>query len=208
MTSLLRTLAVVGGLLLGLVGAPAIASADYAVVGSTASLRAGPGPGYPRVATIPAGQTIWVNFCRPKWCSVVWRNLRGWVSAALLEEAYIPQPRYNPYFYYEYDFGFPYPYPWPYPHKPPHCKPGKECPPPCKPGECKPWPKPGNWPPPKEPYKPEKFGPPHMPSNDGGPTWKKVEHNSDVIGGPGFDKPEGNRYDEKPGSRERRRWDE
>ena len=186
MTGLLRSLAVVGGLLLGL-ALPASASADYATTVSAVNLRAGAGVGFARLATIPGGASVWVEFCQPLWCKVIWRKIGGWVSARYLDIGYEePAPTYDDYYYYEYDYGFPYPYPWPYPHhhhKPPHCKPGHDCKPP------KPWPK---WnKPPKWDHETPQFD---NPTDDGGGPPKRWKKEFDQGGAPN----PGGRHIEKP----------
>jgi uncharacterized protein YraI len=92
MTRLLRALVVVGGFAFGL-ALPASASAEYATTIGAVNLRAGAGAGFARLATIPAGEAVWVELCKPKWCRVVWRTLRGWASAAYLNIGTVePQP--------------------------------------------------------------------------------------------------------------------
>jgi uncharacterized protein YraI len=130
-----RSLAAVGGLLFGL-ALPASAEAYYAVTGGTVSLRAGAGTGFQRLAVIPGGSRIWVDFCRPAWCKATWRGISGWVSAAYVRGGVVESapdypydyPYYDDYFYNDYFF---------YPHRPhrphhqkPHCKRGHDCKPP------------------------------------------------------------------------------
>ena len=137
MTGLLRSLAVAAGLLVGL-ALPAAADAGYATTTGAVNLRAGAGAGYARLATIPAGDRLWVEFCKAKWCRVVWRKVNGWVAAAYLDFGYAPSaPAYDYYYDEFYDYGlYPHRRHHHHHHKPPHCSPGDECKPP------KPWPKP------------------------------------------------------------------
>jgi uncharacterized protein YraI len=221
MTNLLRAIAVIGGLMLGM-AMPATASADYAVVTNAVHLRVGPGVGFARLATIPGGASLWVEFCRPKWCNVIWRNLRGWVARSYLGIGYgPPAPRYDQYYYYDYDFGYPFPYPWPHPphkppHKPPHCKPGDDChkPPHCKPGDdCKPWQKPDDREKKKWRDRSDRIGLPQAPMNDGPKTWKKLDRDEQTFSGEALRKSydarsAGDDADEDRGRRDWRKWDD
>jgi hypothetical protein len=155
----LRSLAAVGGLLLGL-ALPAAADAYYAATEGAVSIRSGPGVGFKRLAVIPRGATLWVEFCQPRWCKAVWRGISGWVAASYVSgRGYVetqPYPDYGVFDEYYYDYYF-------YPGRPhrPHCKHG-HCKPPHKPpycdgpGKCKPpkWVKPWDGKPPKGDNKP------------------------------------------------------
>ena len=164
-----RSLAALGGLLLGL-ALPASADAYYAGTEGAVTLRAGPGVNFKRLAVIPGGASIWVDFCQPRWCKATWRGITGWVSAAYVSGHYVeprePYPNYGLFDDYYDDYYF-------YPgrhhhhrHHHPHCKPGQDCKPP--------WHKPGDGKPPKwdKPWEgnPPKWSKPH----DGSPRkWER-----------------------------------
>ena len=164
MIRLLRSLAIAGGLLVAAIATPASAG-DRAITKGAVNLRAGPGPGFAKLATIPAGASLWVDFCQSRWCSVIWHKRSGWVAASYLSIRYERSaPTYDDYDYYYYEYGYGPDYGWPYylPYPPhhhhpkPHCKPGDDCwPPHCKGKDCGPWPKPDK--PPTWHGKPPKF---------------------------------------------------
>jgi uncharacterized protein YraI len=64
---------------------PAAAAEAYTT--DVVNLRAGPGAGFPRVATLPAGHLVRVHGCLPEWewCDLSFRGARGWVSGDYLE---------------------------------------------------------------------------------------------------------------------------
>lgn len=119
MNGMLRTLAVAGTLLAGLV-LPASAQAYYAVTEGAVNMRTGPGVTYPRIATVPAGVQVWVTDCAPRWCSITWRNKSGWVASSLLSGGQSATPVYPNDYYDDYgdyydDYCDDYSYPdcWP-----------------------------------------------------------------------------------------------
>ena len=63
------------------------ASAAPGVATGNVNLRTGPGTGYARVATIPAGARVEVLRCA-RWCEVVHAGRRGWASAAYIARGY------------------------------------------------------------------------------------------------------------------------
>jgi hypothetical protein len=71
----------------GLFGAtlalPGVAEAALGFTNTNANMRTGPGTGYARIATIPAGARIEVFDCA-RWCSVMWRGMQGYVAASLI----------------------------------------------------------------------------------------------------------------------------
>jgi len=75
--------AVVAGSVL-LVLSAGMAMAYPATVTRTVNLRSGPGVGYPIRATMPAGVTVDVRGCRGGWCSLGFRGIRGYASAAFI----------------------------------------------------------------------------------------------------------------------------
>jgi uncharacterized protein YraI len=56
----------------------ATAAPGYAT--SDLNLRAGPGPQYTRIATIPAGTIVEIDDCT-SWCTAKYQGYFGWVSA-------------------------------------------------------------------------------------------------------------------------------
>ncbi|MCC6735967.1 MAG: DUF1236 domain-containing protein [Bauldia sp.] len=79
--------------LLAAVSLPSIAAAQgiagTATVVTDLNLRAGPGPAYPVIVTIPANAVINVHGCEAAltWCDVDWNGNRGWSYAAYLTYA-------------------------------------------------------------------------------------------------------------------------
>jgi hypothetical protein len=144
-----RSIAVIGGLILGL-ALPASADAWYSKTEGSVSLRIGPGVNYKRIATIPAGATIWVDWCKLRWCSVAWKGLHGFVAASYVA-GWGVQPRAYYYGHPGYWWLFYHDHPRYRPHKPPHK------PPYCKPGECE-RPNWGTKSPAGWGYKPPRFG--------------------------------------------------
>jgi uncharacterized protein YraI len=74
-----------------LVAAPASAAlAAPGLVRHSASLRAGPGAGFPAVDRIPAGARVTIHGCLRggAWCDVSFAGERGWVSAGALDYLY------------------------------------------------------------------------------------------------------------------------
>ena len=80
--------------------APTAALAAPGIVTESASLRAGPGFGFPTVDRIPGGARVYVHGCLrgDAWCDVSWSDDRGWVSSQYLEylyhNAYVYLPDY------------------------------------------------------------------------------------------------------------------
>lgn len=68
------------------VAAPLAASAQNAIMRDDATLRAGPGFQYPRVAYVPEDARVYIHGCLRgfSWCDVSWRGDRGWVDASNL----------------------------------------------------------------------------------------------------------------------------
>lgn len=71
---------------LGLLAPGAALAASSAVVTTDLNVRTGPGPGYQRYGTIPAGDEVTVYGCLSgyNWCDIDWRGGRGWVSGNYL----------------------------------------------------------------------------------------------------------------------------
>jgi SH3-like domain-containing protein len=71
------------------------AAAAPGIATGSVNLRAGPGTGYARIATIPAGARVNVLRCGG-WCEVVFNGRRGWASAAYIGRGGVrtpPRPR-------------------------------------------------------------------------------------------------------------------
>ena len=71
---------------LGLLIPGAAMAASSAVVTGDLNVRTGPGPGYQRYGTIPAGDEVTVYGCLAgyNWCDIDWAGGRGWVSGNYL----------------------------------------------------------------------------------------------------------------------------
>lgn len=119
----------------------AVALAYSGYTTGNVNMRTGPGTGYARITTLPAGAAINVVYCDGSWCHVRVGRLQGWVSASYVSgRSYRPPVVILPPI-----FDFP-PFDRP-PHKPPPHKPPPHKPPPHKPPPHKP---PPNKPPPKD----------------------------------------------------------
>lgn len=90
---------VVGGLV-GLVMATGAALASDARTATALNLREGPGTGYVRIATMPAGARIDVKGCRGGWCGLIWNGHKGYASqrGLLLANAEVVEPEAWPIF--------------------------------------------------------------------------------------------------------------
>jgi len=65
---------------IGLFLAVGVAQATEATTATALNLRDGPGTGYARIATMPAGAPVKVKGCRDGWCGVIWRRHKGYAS--------------------------------------------------------------------------------------------------------------------------------
>jgi uncharacterized protein YraI len=72
----------------GLATFPISASAATAYTTGTLNVRSGPGPGYARIATLPAGYRVTVFGCEGSWCSIRAAGIRGWASSNYLDRVY------------------------------------------------------------------------------------------------------------------------
>ncbi len=71
-----------------------VALAQEAVTVKDVNVRAGPDRGYPLVAWVPGGSTVYVNGCQSdyRWCDVTAGANRGWVYSKNLQYTYQGQP--------------------------------------------------------------------------------------------------------------------
>lgn len=90
-----RRLVTAAALVAGLMTLPAVAVAADAFTTGNVNVRSGPGTGYARVGTLPAGTAVTVRGCEENWCSVRRGGLHGWVSANFLSDTSY-RPSYRP----------------------------------------------------------------------------------------------------------------
>lgn len=66
------------------------------VVTSYVDLYAGPDPGYPTIAQLPAGTAVAIQGCTEGWgwCDVITMGMRGWVAGTFVQYTYQNQPVY------------------------------------------------------------------------------------------------------------------
>jgi len=66
------------------------------VVTSYVDLYAGPDPGYPTIAQLPAGTAVSIQGCTAGWgwCDVITLGMRGWVAGTFVQYTYQNQPVY------------------------------------------------------------------------------------------------------------------
>ncbi len=95
--------------------APAVAHAYASYTTGSVNQRFGPGVGYPRMGSLPAGSYIDVRYCQPGWCQVNSYLGSGWVSSRFLSgtPVYRSYPRVYPYPYPTYPYPYYYGYPRP-----------------------------------------------------------------------------------------------
>ena len=91
---------IVFGGILGLVAGAETALATDARTATALNLRDGPGTGYARIATMPAGAWVDVKGCRGGWCGVIWDGHKGYASqrGLLLAQAELVEPEVWPIF--------------------------------------------------------------------------------------------------------------
>ncbi len=78
-----------------LAGTFAVGSANAAQTSGAVNLRTGPGVGYERIVSIPAGAQIDVYSCSANWCQVTWRTWSGYVAARYIaSDVRYTTPRY------------------------------------------------------------------------------------------------------------------
>ncbi|MFE0014805.1 SH3 domain-containing protein [Mesorhizobium sp. NPDC059054] len=83
---LVAALALLGGLA---VAAPALAASAHTT--GNVNVRSGPGTGYAKLGTLPAGARVNLRGCEDNWCNVRGAGLSGWVSANFLTN-YVGRP--------------------------------------------------------------------------------------------------------------------
>ncbi len=87
---MLGKLLAVAALLAGLAFAAPAMAASARTTGDV-NVRTGPGTGYARVGTLPAGTRVDLRGCEDNWCNVRGAGLGGWVSANYLTN-YVGRP--------------------------------------------------------------------------------------------------------------------
>ncbi|UDL89724.1 SH3 domain-containing protein [Mesorhizobium sp. PAMC28654] len=126
-----RLLLCIATILAAIFGTSAAAFAYGAHTTTNLNVRSGPGAGYHKVATLPAGARVNVLGCQPGWCNIHHGGVRGWVSAGYLQRAHVVHPPViivRP----------PHHRPPHWQHRPPHHRPPHHRPPhKPRPGKCK-----------------------------------------------------------------------
>ena len=76
------------------VATPAFAQVLNGVLTAYTVLYAGPDPGYPTIAQLPAGTSVAVQGCTQGWgwCDVITLGMRGWVPGTFVQYYYQSQP--------------------------------------------------------------------------------------------------------------------
>ena len=94
----LRRAHVAAAMFTALVALPVAAKAEYAYTASGTILRAGPGGGYPAIASLPPGVSLNVYGCLSgwSWCDVDFQGYRGWLYGGSLQYPYQGQRVYLP----------------------------------------------------------------------------------------------------------------
>jgi len=80
---MIRSIAMLGAVLLGALVAPAVALAAPATATTTVNVRNAPGNGAV-IGVLSAGERVDADRCSGGWCFVSWRGPNGWVSANYL----------------------------------------------------------------------------------------------------------------------------
>lgn len=77
------------------ISAPSLAQAANAYATGNVNMRSGPGAGYARIATIPAGAGVTIRGCLTgySWCEVSYAGRYGWTSSDYLQVIYQNQRR-------------------------------------------------------------------------------------------------------------------
>jgi len=88
----LRLLVFFATIFAGVLGTSAGAFAYSAHTTTNLNVRSGPGTGFHRVATLPAGTRVDVRSCQGSWCDIRTSNVRGWASANHLSRSHVVMP--------------------------------------------------------------------------------------------------------------------
>lgn len=72
-----------------------VAQAQTASVSGSVNLRQGPGAKYVRIATLPRGASVHIDYCRGGWCQVRSSWGMGWLSSRYLQQGYNSPPAYT-----------------------------------------------------------------------------------------------------------------
>ncbi|MBB6250606.1 SH3 domain-containing protein [Nitrospirillum iridis] len=96
----MRRLHLIAGLFTALMALPAVAKAEYAYTATGTILRAGPGGGYPAIASLPPGAPVNVYGCLSgwSWCDADFQGYRGWIYGGSVLYPYQGQRVYLPQF--------------------------------------------------------------------------------------------------------------
>lgn len=125
-----RFLLLIATLMAAVFGTSAAAFAYGAHTTTNLNVRTGPGAGYAKVGTLPAGFRVNVAGCQPGWCRIHGGGVSGWVSSGYLDRAHVVRP---PVVIVRPPHHRP-----PHWHKPPHHRPPHHRPPhKPRPGKCK-----------------------------------------------------------------------
>ncbi|MBZ9896696.1 MULTISPECIES: SH3 domain-containing protein [unclassified Mesorhizobium] len=123
-----RFLLCLATILAAILGTSAAAFAYSAHTTTNLNVRSGPGSGYAKVGTLPAGYRVNVTGCQPGWCRIHGGGFSGWASSGYLSRAHVVRP---PVIIVRPPHGPPH---WQHrPHRPPHHRPPHKP----RPGKCK-----------------------------------------------------------------------
>jgi uncharacterized protein YraI len=84
----------VGAALVALLALPSAALAAWGQVTGNVNLRSGPGTGYHRILTLPAGARVWVGGTLNGWYHVRFNGTEGYVSSSYVATAVMMPPRF------------------------------------------------------------------------------------------------------------------
>ncbi|WP_322414878.1 SH3 domain-containing protein [Mesorhizobium huakuii] len=87
-----RFLLVIATLLAAVLGTSGAAFAYSAHTTTNLNVRSGPGAGYAKVGTLPAGFRVNVSGCEPGWCRIHGGGISGWASSGYLAQAHAVRP--------------------------------------------------------------------------------------------------------------------
>ncbi|RWE30851.1 MAG: SH3 domain-containing protein, partial [Mesorhizobium sp.] len=88
----LRFLLAIATILAAVFGTSAAAFAYSAHTTTSLNVRTGPGAGYAKVGTLPAGLRVDVAGCQPGWCRIHGGGASGWASSGYLSRTHVVHP--------------------------------------------------------------------------------------------------------------------